>query len=315
MAKNQESGKASPILEGAWDEYRDWAALARQSKRELRRWRIIVLVLGVIGAALETLAATSIGKSFVYGDFNVLAILGFVSLALAAFFGRNVLGGKPEQTWVTARSVAEALKSEVFKYCTRVPPYDKLADRDQKLAAAKNRITERAQCAGMLLHPSKRAAKPVPKDGMSIDEYIKARIDDQIDRTNGYYWTEASEDQKWVGVFRIVAIAAGALSAVLGGLGAYGIVGATIWVAVVTTFSSSVAAYFQAGRFEYLVMSYSATARRLQNLVDEWRTKALDAATFVSKCEEAFSSENQSWMAEWLHDKKADQTPANSRAH
>jgi hypothetical protein len=101
MAKNQESGKASPILEGAWDEYRDWAALARQSKRELRRWRIIVLVLGVIGAALETLAATSIGKSFVYGDFNVLAILGFVSLALAAFFGRNVgygpVGGRGTQ--------------------------------------------------------------------------------------------------------------------------------------------------------------------------------------------------------------------------
>jgi hypothetical protein len=288
--------------------------LARKSKRNLVLWRKIVLVLGLFGAALETLAASGVGEVESWGDFNLAAITGFVLLALAAYFGRNVLGGRPEKTWVTARAAAEALKSEVFKYCTRISPYDKEEDRDKKLAAAKSRITEHAGSVAVLPDPSKRTGKEAPKDAMSVEEYIKVRIEDQIDPASGFYWKEARKNQKRVKEFRMLAIAAGALSAVLGGLGAFGIVGVTIWVAVVTTFSSSFAAYFQAGRYEYLLMSYSATARRLQDLVDAWRTKALDAAGFVSKCEAAFASENQSWMAEWLHDKKAGEKPANPQA-
>jgi hypothetical protein len=98
----------------------------------------------------------------------------------------------------------------------------------------------------------------------------------------------------------------GAVAAVLGGFGAVGVMGVAMWVAVITTLSTSVAGFFQANRYEYLALSYSATARRLRNILDGWRTdqSQSDPTAFILECEETMSFENHSWLSEFLDDKQ-----------
>jgi hypothetical protein len=79
-----------------------------------------------------------------------------------------------------------------------------------------------------------------------------------------------------------------------------------LWVPVVTTVAAAVTTHIGAQRYEILIVSYDATARRLSTLRDQWLNakreagKPLDAEAFVLKCEQVISSENQGWMAGWL---------------
>jgi len=154
----------------------------------------------------------------------------------------------------------------------------------------------------MLPDPSKRAGSPVPTETMSVDEYVSTRLKSQIDPESGYYWRAARENEVSTSRFRGWALTLGLVSTILGGFGTFGVTSIAIWVAVLTTVSGSLAAYFQAGRFEYLVLSYGATAHRLTNLLDVWKANPDPqlASSFVLSCEEAISVENQGWMAEWL---------------
>ncbi|MFG1691307.1 DUF4231 domain-containing protein [Gemmatimonadota bacterium] len=300
MSPDPNTVHSSEALVSTWDSYQDWAAFARDKKRSLLFWRKLVLLLGLGGAIFETLAA-SVFAEVTIGQFNVFGFLGFIMLGVAAYFGRNVLGGQPERLWVGARSVAEALKSESFKFCVQVDPYHE-GDRESRLATKKKQIGESTGLSLMVPDPGKRAGKPVPTETMSVDEYVSTRLKSQIDPNTGYYWSAARENAATTRKFRGWALLLGVVSTILGGFGAFGVTGIAIWVAVLTTVSGSIAAYFQAGRFEYLALSYGATGHRLTNLLDVWNANPDPqlASAFVFGCEEAISVENQAWLAEWL---------------
>ena len=300
MSPDPNTVGSSQVLVSTWDSYQDWAAVAHEKKSSLMFWRKLVLLLGLGGAIFETLAA-SVFAEVTIGQFNVFGFLGLIMLGLAAYFGRNVLGGQPERAWVGARSIAEALKSESYKFCARVDPYLE-DDRESTLASKKMKIGASAEKSLMLPDPSKRAGRPVPTETMSVDEYVSTRLMSQIDRESGYYWRTARENEATTRRFRGWALTLGLVSTILGGFGTFGVTSIAIWVAVLTTVSGSLAAYFQAGRFEYLALSYGATANRLENLLDVWKANPDSqlAASFVLSCEEAISVENQGWMAEWL---------------
>jgi hypothetical protein len=169
------------ILDSTWESYLDWSTLSRNRKRRLKSWRVLVLALGLGGAVLETMAASPHVPSMLGSTrFDLFGLLGFIFLALAAFFSREVLGGKPEREWVGARSVAESLKSESYKYVTGVSPYDQ-NDRDHQLAEKRRQITDSANSLRMIPKPADRASKAPPKDPMTVDEYVTARLEDQID--------------------------------------------------------------------------------------------------------------------------------------
>ena len=300
MSPDPDSVHCSEALISTWDSYQDWSAFSSDKKRSLVFWRKLVLLLGLGGAIFETLAA-SVFAELTIGQFNVFGFLGFILLGMAAYFGRNVLGGQPERSWVGARSVAEALKSESYKFCVRVDPYHG-DDRDSRLASKKKEIGESAGLSPMVPDPSKRAGKPVPTETMSVDDYVSERLMSQIDPSTGYYWSAARENAATTRRFRGWALLLGVVSTILGGFGTFGVANVAIWVAVLTTVSGSLAAYFQAGRFEYLALSYGATGHRLKNLLDVWHANPDPqlASAFVLSCEEAISVENQAWMAEWF---------------
>lgn len=297
----------SPTLASVWEAYLDWAAFSRAKKPGLFFWRRMVLGLGMAGAVFETLSP-SLGIVQIVGrDVSPLGVVGAVALALAAVFSRQVLGGDPERIWVRSRSVAEALQSEAYKFCTRVPPYDS-DDREQKLKEQRGKIVEAMRDLPLIPNPAKRADKPVPPEDMSVKTYLDTRIASQIDSSDGYYWKSARDLERRVKGFKGAAVTFAVGSAILGVFGAAGISKVAIWVAVLTTVSTSVAAYFQANRYEYLLLSYTATAWRLKELSDDLGgpgSSLGERNRLILACEEAISVENQAWMAKWLQKPKS----------
>jgi len=106
------------------------------------------------------------------------------------------------------------------------------------------------------------------------------------------------------------------LSLILGALAAVlGIVAATYssvagWVAVIGTITASIAARQYAGRYQFLIVSYRAAAEKLEGLKARWEVErkiqagAAADQKFIQACEEAISTENSAWMAEWTKNPK-----------
>ncbi len=299
----------SSTLASVWEAYLDWAAFSRKKKPQLFFWRRLVLGLGLAGAVFETLSPSFGTVQLLGKDISPLGVVGAAALAVAAVFSRQVLGGDPERVWVRSRSVAEALQSEAYKFCTRVPPYDR-DDREQELKEQRGKIVEAMRDLPLIPDPAKRAKKPAPPEGMSVTTYLETRIASQIDPNDGYYWKSARDLERRVGRFRGAAVMFAAGSAILGVFGAAGISEVAIWVAVLTTVSTSVAAYFQANRYEYLLLSYTATAWRLKELSDDLggvpEPSLGERNRLILACEEAISVENQAWMAKWLQKPEGD---------
>src|SRR5262245_48052327 len=112
-----------------WQRYRTWADTSARLKTTNTSWKRNVLGLTLIGTTLATLgpfAGTGAGR--------VVPMLGAAALALATYFGKELLDTKHEEKWTRARAAAEAYKSEAQKYLVKTPPYDG-ADRASRLKA------------------------------------------------------------------------------------------------------------------------------------------------------------------------------------
>ena len=76
------------------------------------------------------------------------------------------------------------------------------------------------------------------------------------------------------------------------------------WVAFFTTITASIAAYAYASRYQYLIISYQATANRLELFRTRWQASGMTDSDveqrnrFILDCEEAISIENSAWIAE-----------------
>jgi hypothetical protein len=108
-----------------WTKYRGWAQRASAIKAGLDRWRLWTLVMTIAGAFLATLAGSLKGD----GASNsllpqALSAASAVAMAVAAFLSRSMLDPQVEREWIRARSLAEACKSEAFRFATTLPPYD-----------------------------------------------------------------------------------------------------------------------------------------------------------------------------------------------
>ena len=127
------------------------------------------------------------------------------------------------------------------------------------------------------------------------------RLDDQIDN---FYLPRVRQYEALLARTRAVNLGLGALAVVLGVLGTTGWTAG--WVAAITTMTAAIAAYVYAGRYQYLIVSYQATARQLDALKSRWAVLGSPEADpaarsqFVHECEDAISIENNAWMATWL---------------
>lgn len=286
-------------LEHVWGQYRVWSATSRAYKARLSRWRRIVLTLGIAGGVAGVLSSQQwIPWGGIWPPLpKALGAAGAVLLGLAAYFSKEILSPEDEGRWIRARAASEAFKREAYLLLARVPPYDGpvvTLDRANEITSA----VEGVRCE-RLSPELKRESMPAAP--LSVGDYIRVRVGEQVEK---FY--EPAAEKNWAVARKVkaVTVALGALSVVLGALG-FLWVGVPAFAAVVTTLSASLAAYLYAGRYQYLAVSYLATAQKLEGLRAAWEVSGktdADAAErnrFILDCEAVFSAESGAWMAEW----------------
>lgn len=299
------------VVAEIWQRRRAWAESSRRFQSETTFCRRVQLLLIVAGSALATAAATDLfglndpsAETMASGN-RVIAGLGAVALAMVGFVQQHFLSLKRSERWPRCRSVAESLKSEVFKFRAGAKPYDTLpsADADLALRLLTDTATEHERKADDLLphiQPKAVTGAGAPT-ALDAEGYIVARLDDQIDK---FYLPSAQKNLRYANIARTAIIVLSGLGVLISGLMSAGVLfGVGAWVSVLTTISAATATFAAMNRFDFLASAYAKQAYALSQLRQEWRTdRWQDWSDFVAKCEETISAENQAWMAEMLEE-------------
>jgi hypothetical protein len=299
------------VLVTLWNRRLRWSKLASQVKRSLDASRIAALALSVTGALLETAAGTLLRNSSVWRPW--CAGTGAVSLAIATFITTRFLTSERIRRWTRARSVSEAIKHQVYAFRAGTAPFSG-GDALLVLQTAIQAIEANVLDLERYLAGTEISESPPPPP-LGPDEYVKQRIFQQI---NNYYRPKARQFSKRLQQLRGIEIILGLTATVLASIATFLSTAAPLpatvsvdyksdfssWVAVLTTTAGALAAHIAANRYEFIVMSYFATARRLEDLVNDWKARGSPAGSepwthFVDACENAISVENESWMAKW----------------
>jgi len=147
--------------------------------------------------------------------------------------------------------------------------------------------------------------KDLPTGDWTVEKYIHERVDDPI---FNFYRPRANELKHKMERNKNTGLGLGIIAVILGAFGATGWTAG--WIAVISTITVSVGAYAYAGRYQYLIISYQATANKLERLRALWEAKGKTEANieernkFIIECEEVISIENSAWMAEMVKKKK-----------
>jgi hypothetical protein len=288
------------IVARTWRRHEHWSALAAAQKRGIMRWRTAALILAATGALLQTTAAM-LGAGL---PGTALCVISAVALVFVPFIAKFLLAPEQVRIWLRARSASEGLQSMVYRFHARVAPFDG-SDRLARFTEAGKQLESWASSLAMEL-ASVEPVTSVPPGPLDAERYVDQRIRHQIER---YYRPRARQDARLALRFRQLELAAGAVAAALGAI-ATGLklaagsltTGIGAWVAVITTIGGAVAAHSAANRYEQQARTYFATARHLEDLLDEWiaQGRLRDPtrwSAFVAACEDVISAENHGWMA------------------
>jgi SMODS and SLOG-associating 2TM effector domain 1/Protein of unknown function (DUF4231) len=299
------SGNISHTLEEVWSDRKIWSLTANQLKKSLTFWRGTALLLTILGAILETLAAQL--PNLPANGTTAIGSLGAIALVLVPIIRTAKLGSNQTKSWLRSRSVSEGLKTEIYLYLTGTQPYEDQTLRDSELSRQHHDIV---QLASDLYRNTAQARsqvakeKPTPPQPMDVNTYIRERINSQIE---GYYEPKAAELARQSKQLRLAEFWSSVAAAMLGVVPKFfeGSAQFSAWVAVVTTVGVAITAHLAAGRFDYIIDSYLATADRLKSFRNQWLDGQKQGATqnasqFISECERAISVENEGWMAKFL---------------
>ncbi|MFI9388490.1 DUF4231 domain-containing protein [Kutzneria sp. NPDC052558] len=288
---------AAELVADLWRQQSLWSRTADRMKRRISRARTAALAVTVTVAVLAALAGVLAAEVPVAS--RVLAVAAAFGAALLPRL-RPAWSGRALRDWTRARSVSEALKSEVFLWLAKAGPYR----GDPDGVGLLERSNQLRDVGGDLLRHQAGVTpdqRPTP-DVHDVPSYFEARVSDQI---HTYYRPRAAELQKALRRFRavelglaVLAAAIGAVAAVLGGSEW------TVWIAVVTTIGAALAVHVAAARHEYQLIEFLHTAQRLEVLSARASTEStadgLDALAVAA--EQVISIENEAWMAKLAED-------------
>lgn len=288
---------ASAVVAEVWREQSVWSRTANRMKERIERARLAALVLVVLVATCGT------GAAAIAEPAPDLARW----LAAAAAVGSAVLpllrpgwSGARLRDWTRARSVSEALKSDVHLWLARAGDFH--ADGDGVLLQERaDRL--RADAVDLLGQrqgiEAQERALPQVSDGLS---FFAKRVGPQIE---GYYQPKAERIRRVLGRFRVVEVVLGLAGAALGGVTAVTGASAAAWIGVVATIGTALAAHVAAGRYEFQLIEFLRTAEQLRLLrraAERPGCSEHDLAALAVRAEEVISVENQGWMARLAED-------------
>jgi hypothetical protein len=278
-----------------------WSATANSLKTTLERVRWATFALSILGALLATIAAQ-------YAD-NVrlsFAMAGAAVLATGTFLTARLMDGSHVAAWARARAASEALKREAYKCATLAAPYADDAGRMARLNVERQKIEDTIiDLIDKAVTPKKAGSTPAAD--MAPPDYIERRVARQA---NGYYEPKAEEYRRlaaqlgWIEF--ALALAATLITAVIGVASKEAMPFHFDFVAlaaVVTTISGAIVAHVEASRYKFLVTTYRATARHLNNelanITEPFVAPSAAWSDFVNRCETIIGEENGSWLAKW----------------
>jgi hypothetical protein len=286
------------MLSHAWEQYRKWARTSREQKKRVTRASAVVLLLTLAGTAAGTMAPY-LPPSLPLGTYAPW--LAAAALALATFFTMQLLSNAQRQGWAKARALAEAIKSESYKYAATAAPYDG-ADAADVLAQKLSDLSEGGK--GILVEAvtPEDAARNMPAKPLSVDAYITTRVEDQL---KTYYGPAIARHRQllnaaWYTAFVLGAAAVVASVSATGaqGSGAGGNQFTAAMLGTVTTAAAAIAAWFQSGRHEQIALNYQTAVDRVANLISRPNARAR-GTRLVQDIEAIFQAEHAAWLTEW----------------
>jgi hypothetical protein len=292
-------------LDTVADRQAGWSVTANKLKAGIDQARWAVFICSVLGALLATVASqlgAPIGETLGASTVDPrtwFAIAGALSLAIATFFTQRLLGQEHITGWVRARAISEALKREAYKFAAGAAPYDQ-ADAENLLNAERQKIEGDGDdlIASLVINPG---AGSVPRAMLTPQQYVDLRIDGQIKfykNRAGTYRTTATRLRRIEFGLALAATLITAIASVTGKTthisGIHFDIAAL--TAVLTTIAGAVLAHVEASRFDFLVTTYLATARRLEDRKSGSREPL---SALVNDCENIIATENMSWIAKW----------------
>jgi hypothetical protein len=295
-------------LDTVADRQAQWSKTADRLKSTIDGARWWVFLLSASGAVLAavasqlgggdtaTAAAVSLNNPRAW-----VAIAAAGCLAFATFFTQRLLGADHVTAWVRARAISERLKREAYKFVAGAAPYNDPDPAKRDIALDDERAKIEAD-GDDLVRDLVKAAGPgsLPRAAITNAEYLAKRVTGQVkwynDKADKYSTISKrlhlSELVLAAAATLITAVASVLVKPVIGGV-PFDLAALT---AVLTTLAGAVLAHVEASRYDFLVMTYRATARRLE---DRQNRPQQPWSDFVNDCENILSTENTSWIAKW----------------
>jgi multisubunit Na+/H+ antiporter MnhG subunit len=289
----------SSVLTRTWSDQQRWSYAATRAKRSVYLWRVAALLLSIASALLAALAVSTGDASSDISRY--LSAASAISIALVAPIVATKLSKGQIRDWVRLRSVSEDLKAQTYLYLMNAGAY--ADDRDRALVAHRSKVLDAAADLAGSVMADPPAPRPVPAVA-TISDYLSRRVRAQID---DYYQRQARLQDRRATLARTVGFTLSLVAAALAAISAISAhAQVDVWVAAVTTVTSAILAHAAAARYDFLVVSYLATARRLASLADPFEERVgesdvgpVEIGAFVQDCEAAISVENDGWMAAW----------------
>ena len=281
-----------------------WSRTANRLKSTLDTTRWTTFVLSGI-AALLAAVASQIPESHEQVRLG-LAVASAVLLGLVSFLTVRLLGSAKITRWARIRAASEALKREIFQYAAMAAPYDDATCSDTRLLEERDRIATDIDDVIDVIERSDQTGSMPDKRFQTPQDYIDARIRGQIgwfEKRSDASRSRATILHKWEFSLSLVATV---LTAAVGVAGKklFGFpFDFTALTAVLTTVAAAVLAHIEGSRYDFLTITYRATARRLEaELVRANTAFVLPSAAwsdFVHRCETILATESAAWTAKW----------------
>ncbi len=279
-------------IAGGWKAQAQFSKAADEAKAKIQRWRgplIILSMLGAFAAVVSHDFSTWFQSKSDLGPV-MIGLTGTLFLAFAAYLTKEILSPKLELSWTRCRSIAEALKSDCYRFALGLAPFTADAAGIQKF---NDRVDELTKGTDFNLLPAVEVkdVDATPQRKIELAHYIKFRTEDQRDFFQKTAKKLNDQDSKWRGRsmgLALLSIAVSALGSTLK------LPAVTAFVPIVTTAIASLTSYVFAMRLHATASLYNAAAFQLDRLLARSRD-----GSFPDKCEAILLATNQAWMAEW----------------
>jgi hypothetical protein len=283
------------VVEWAWARQSVWSQAADRLKAAPSRARRLRLGLTIAGAAVALAGSQLQPVSPPAGV--ALAVLAAVVLAAVGLLS-GTQSVEQVRRWTRARSVSEALKTEVLLCLTGAGDYASAGDPQQRLEAEVQRMEREAGDLQPWTGGIEPRTRPLPAVH-DLPTYLQVRV--RRSQLAGFYEPKAGRLRARLRTAKAIEVT---LALVAAGLAALNTVSPTLgaWAAVVTTAAGAVAAHLAGERYEFLWIEYSRTAGELRRLADRGTAadgRPLFGPELIAACEQVISVQNQAWMAKW----------------